>query len=238
MKTKHYCDICGKDFDDADECLEHEKNHANIDRIIGENPSRYNVGDRVVRRGGTRIVKILGKRYDLKDGWEYNLGCDENLKVITIGEDELSMCDCEIDDVVVAMNKHLWKNVSKNLYAVYDSDDEDEMTLHIRHDEKLPYAVKLLKEHLKDESKEDTDRTEHAHYFPELDRIVLLEFSTFIPTSDEIGPMMGYAPSKKFPYVINFTLCASEQYDDVVAGRMKLPDNLDIRKSIDIIGMV
>ena len=104
--------------------------------------------------------------------------------------------------------------------------------------EKLPYAVKLLKEHLKDESKEDTDRTEHAHYFPELDRIVLLEFSTFIPTSDEIGPMMGYAPSKKFPYVINFTLCASEQYDDVVAGRMKLPDNLDIRKSIDIIGMV
>lgn len=240
MKTKHYCDICGKDFDDSGECLKHEKNHAKIEKIINENPSKYNVGDRVVKHGGTRIVKILGKKYDLKDGWKYNLGCDENLKVITIGEDDLScpMYDCEIDNAIVAMNKYLWKNVSKNLYAVYDKDDEEEMTLHIRYDEKLPYAVKLLKTHVKDESKDDTDRTVHAHYFPELDRIVLLEFSTFMPTSNEIGPMMGYAPSKKFPYVINFTLCAFEQYNDVMAGKMKLPDNLDIRKSIDIMGMI
>lgn len=241
MKTAYFCDRCGRQFDAKKECLEHEARHAMVDRLERENPPLHKIGEHIPILG--RMRKICSMSYDIDRGWLYNLGYDEYLHPVDVAENEVVGCIADEDGMngmVKIMDRQLLKSGKKQMYAVVDKDDDGELSFHVRHDEKLPFALKLAKTRLATQKREaPNERTEHILYFPDVpDVIVLVEFCTDAHDTGNASFFCYETDGKKFPYPMKIALCGAGMYNDIMNGKTKLPDGLDVSGAIDLMDFI
>ena len=237
MKARYYCDHCGMYFDDADECVGHEALHADIERIMEERPSKYEVGDRIRSRSSSQLRRIESKSYDLCDGWVYNIGYDAYDKPIQLRESaiERKMSSDDIHATEVALTRRLHASVSEELYARCDSEYTDELSFIIRCDRNMPHALRLLRAHLEEESGDE--ETTRAMYFLNRSDVRMVEVSTSVPTTGECM-FCSYPPSMRYPVTVGFAIVSEEDYARILDGTISLPDGLDMRDSIDLMEFV
>lgn len=234
METRYYCSICKKDFKSSEECEKHELLHKQIDALKKKNPPKYNIGDRVSLEKSTSIPAIFSKDYDIDKGWMYIVGYDEYTHAIAVPESKVQIAieKSQIANALKVLNHFLHKNISPSLFAFYDASYEDECCIVIESDPKISYAIKVLKSHIKDE--EIIGKTTHALYVPDANAIKIIEFATFVSIVKTMPSAIGWQKTRKIPYPVQLIMLSSEQYDDVVNGKMELPEDWHIEKALDL----
>ncbi len=234
MDIRYYCSFCKKDFKTSSECKKHESLHKKIDLLKKKNPPKYSVGDRVKINKSTTIPAIFSMDYDIENGWMYTVGYDEYIHAITIPESKLQVAlkKEQISNVLKKFNQFLHKSISSSLFAFYSENYDEECNIVIESDPKIDCAIKLLKTHIKDESGED--KTTHALYVPNTSAIKLIEFATFIPITNTPPSAVCWRKTRKVPYPVQLIMLSSEQYCDVVSGKIELPEDWCIAKALDL----
>ena len=107
--------------------------------------------------------------------------------------------------------------------------DFEECAFYVRRDTKLPYAIKMLKAHMKDGIK-----ATKVLYFPDKSGIVLIEFVDGFSGKPESMSFQCFNPTRKIPYHVEFALLANATYKGIEDGKSKLPNGLRVNEAIDL----
>jgi len=235
MKTKHYCEICNKEFDDPNLCDEHEKRHKAIKELEKRHKPRFAVGDRMATPNSKSISSVTGMHFDVDLGWMYELGYDDFLHSISVAETDLSLI-AQVEDIpkiATAITRELQK-INKNLAAVY-ADYNDCFDFEVVYDANLPTAIELVKKHLG-----DGRETTHAIYYPKPNHIQLVEFVVDLPMDENASPIW-YPPSKKIKQNVGLCLLNAKQYKKALEKPIRIEDGWHFSQQeqvIDIVGLL
>lgn len=236
MKTKHYCEICNREFDDPKLCDEHEKRHKAIKELEKSHKPRFAVGDKVATPNSKSISSVTGMHFDVDLGWMYQLGHDEFFHAISVAETDINLI-AQVKDILgiaTSITREL-QRINKNLAAVHTMCD-DCFDFEVVYDDNLPTAIELVKKHL-----EDGRETTHAIYYPmKLNHIQLVEFVVDLPIDKNASPIW-YPPSKKIKQDVGLCLLNDKQYKKALKEPIKIEDGWYFSQQeqvIDIVGLL